>query len=167
VDLLATTIAAKVNTQQQAGTDLTGTAGIALFSPATSAATIAINPAITGTNQIATAASGSAANSGDNTNALALAALQNDTTTMSGSTFSGSYNTLVSKVGLDVQSIKNTVSRDEAFSNQLSTLRESNSGVSLDEELTNLVTYQRSYQASSKIITTATAMMDTVLGLIA
>jgi len=166
VDLLATTIAAKVNTQQQAGADLTGTAGIALFSPATSAATIAINSAITGTSQIAAAAAGSAANSGDNSNALALAALQNDTTTMSGSTFSGSYNTLVSKVGLDVQSSENTVSRDEAFSSQLSTLRDSNSGVSLDEELTNLVTYQRSYQASSKIITTATAMMDTVLGLI-
>jgi len=167
VDLLATTIASKVNTLQASGADLTGAAGIALFAPATtSAATIAINPAITGTSQIAAAASGSAANSGDNSNALAMAALQNDTTTMAGSTFSGSYNTLVSKVGLDVQSIKNTVSRDEAFSSQLSTLRESNSGVSLDEELTNLVTYQRSYQASSKIITTATAMMDTVLGLI-
>jgi len=167
VDLLATTIATKVNAQQTSGADLTGATGIALFDPATSsAATIAINPAVTSTNQIAAAASGSPAMSGDNSNALAMAGLLNDTSTMGGSTFNGYYNTLVSKVGLDVQSSQNTVSRDEAFSNQLSTLRESNSGVSLDEELTNLVTYQRSYQASSKIITTATDMMDTVLGLI-
>jgi len=36
----------------------------------------------------------------------------------------------------------------------------------LDEELTNLVKYQRSYQASAKLITTATEMMDTVIALI-
>ncbi|QEM69862.1 flagellar hook-associated protein FlgK [Geobacter sp. FeAm09] len=167
VDALASTIASKVNAQQAAGFDISGppgAAGIAMFSPAASAATIAINPALTSTDQIA--ASGSATLSGDNSNAVAMAALLNDTSTMGGSTFTGYYNSLASKVGLDVQSSQNTVAQDEAFSNQLSTLRESNSGVSLDEELTNLVKYQRSYQASSKIITTATDMMDTVIGLI-
>jgi flagellar hook-associated protein 1 FlgK len=63
-------------------------------------------------------------------------------------------------------SSKTTVSQDEAFSKQLTSLRESNSGVSLDEELTNLIKYQRSYQASAKLITTATEMLDTVIGMI-
>jgi len=164
LDTLATTIATKVNAQQQAGYDLTGTAGIALFSPATNAATIAVNSAITGTSQIA--ASSSASSTGDGSNALTIADLANDTTAMSGSTFSGYYTSLVTQVGQDGQTSKNNVTQDEAYSNQLSTLRESNSGVSLDEELVNLTKYQQSYQASAKLITTVTDMMDTVLGLI-
>jgi len=164
LDTLATTIATKVNAQQQAGYDLNGTAGIALFSSGTSAATIAVNSAITGTSQIA--ASSSASSTGDSNNALAMADLANDTTTMSGSTFSDYYTSMVTQVGQDVATSKNNVTQDTAYSNQLSTLRESNSGVSLDEELVNLTKYQKSYQASAKLITTVTDMMDTVLGLI-
>lgn len=164
IDALATSIATAVNTQQQAGYDLNGTAGIALFSPATSGATIAVNTAITSTDQIA--ASSSSSTKGDSGNALLLADLANDTTAMSGSTFSGYYNNLVTQVGQDVQNSKNNVTQDEAYSTQLSTLRESNSGVSLDEELINLTKYQKSYQASAKLITTVSDMMDTVLGLI-
>jgi len=164
LDTLATTIAAKVNAQQQAGYDLNGTAGVALFSPATSAATMAVNSAITGTSQIA--ASSSSSSTGDSGNALTIADLANDTTTMSGSTFSDYYTSLVTQVGQDVKTSTSNVTQDTAYSNQLSTLRESNSGVSLDEELVNLTKYQKSYQASAKLITTVTDMMDTVLGLI-
>ncbi|GFE61480.1 flagellar hook-associated protein FlgK [Geobacter sp. AOG2] len=164
LDTLATTIATKVNAQQQAGYDLNGTAGIALFNPGTSAATIAVNSAITGTNLVA--ASSNASSTGDGSNALAMADLANDTTTMSGSTFSDYYTSMVTQVGQDVATSKNNVTQNTAYSNQLSTLRESNSGVSLDEELVNLTKYQKSYQASAKLITTVTDMMDTVLGLI-
>ena len=81
-------------------------------------------------------------------------------------TFNSYYDSMVSTVGLDVQSAQNTVTQDNAYTQQLTTLQQSNSGVSLDEELTNLVQYQRSYQASAKLISTATDMMDTVIGLI-
>jgi flagellar hook-associated protein 1 FlgK len=166
LDSLATAIATQVNTQQQAGTDLNGSvppATIAFFDPATtSAANFALNSSLT-FDKIAAAASGAA--SGDNTNALAMADLQN-ATTISGTTFNGYYDSLVSKIGLDVQASQTTVAQDTAFTQQLTNLQQSNSGVSLDEELTNLVQYQRSYQASAKLITTATQMMDTVLGLI-
>jgi flagellar hook-associated protein 1 FlgK len=83
-----------------------------------------------------------------------------------GATFNGYYSSLVSTVGLDVQSSKTKVTQDEAFAKQLSTLRESNSGVSLDEELTNLIKYQRSYQASAKLISTVTDMLDVTLAMI-
>ena len=174
LNTLASTIATTVNTKQLAGSDLNGSAPppggppttAAFFDPTKlTAATIAINPALTSTSQIAAAANG--ATTGDNTNALAIADLQNQLT-MSGNTttFNSYYDSLVSSVGLDVQSSKNTVAQDNAFTQQLTTLQQSNSGVSLDEELTNLVKYQRSYQASAKLITTATDMMDTVIGLI-
>ncbi|MBW4054568.1 MAG: flagellar hook-associated protein FlgK [Proteobacteria bacterium] len=171
VDALASTIATTVNDQHKLGFDQSGSAGGNFFT-GTTAATISLNyspgpppTGITGTDKIA--ASGSAGLLGDNNNALALAQLQNQKV-MSGNTASfGSYFTgLVSSVGLDVQSAKSTETQDIAFTNQLSTLRESNSGVSLDEELTNLIKYQRSYQASSKLITTATEMMDTVIAMI-
>jgi len=80
--------------------------------------------------------------------------------------YSMSYKALVAKVGQDVQSAKTVVSQDAAFMKQLVTLRDSNSGVSLDEELTDLIKFQRSYQASAKLITTATDMMDIAIGLV-
>lgn len=165
VDALASTIATEVNTQHKLGFDLSGAAGVDFFT-GTTAATISLNSAgITGTDKIA--ASGNALLLGDNSNALNLAQLQGKQAMSAGTaTFGSYYNGLVSLIGLDVQSSKNTVTQDEAFTRQLTTLRESNSGVSLDEELTNLVKYQRSYQASAKLITTATEMMDTVINLI-
>lgn len=166
LDTLASTITSVVNTQHALGADLSGTTGLTFFdAAATSAATFGISSDIASTGNIAAAASGAA--SGDSSNAKLMAGLQNKLT-MSGSsaTFNGYYDGLVSAVGLDVQSSKTTVAQDTAYTSQLTTLQQSNSGVSLDEEMVNLVKYQRSYQASSKLITTATAMMDTVLGLI-
>jgi flagellar hook-associated protein 1 FlgK len=169
IDALATSIATTVNALHTTGYDLstpTIPGGNGFFDPATtSAATIAINPALTGTDMIAAAASPSLP--GDNSNALAIARLQNDTSTMPGNaTFSSFYSSFVSTVGLDVQSIKATVAQGEAFVKQLTTLRDSNSAVSLDEELTNLIKYQRSYQASARIISTAADMMDVVMGML-
>jgi len=75
------------------------------------------------------------------------------------------YGSVVAQVGLDVQSAETVVNQDNAFLKQLNTLRESSSGVSLDEELANLIQYQRSYQASAKLITTAGEMLDTLINM--
>ena len=167
VDELAAMITTQVNTQHLAGFDLNGNPGIALFDPAaTTAATFGLNSAIVNDTSLI-AASSSPILTGDNGNALLIAGLQNQKLMTGGTlTFNGAWDSLVSEVSLDVASSKTAVSQDEAFSNQLNTLRESNSGVSLDEELTNLIMYQRSYQACAQLITTATAMMDVVLGMI-
>ena len=172
VNSLASGIVSQVNTLHNIVTnplksyDLNGNPGGNFFDPTKiTAATISIDANITGTNKIA--ASGSATAIGDNSNAVALAQLQNKKTMSANTaTFNSYYDSLVSQVGLDTMSAKNTEAQDIAFTKQLTTLRDSNSGVSLDEELTNLIKYQRSYEASAKIITTATAMMDTVLGLV-
>jgi flagellar hook-associated protein 1 FlgK len=163
LDSLANTIATAVNSQQAAGYDLNGNSGTALFSSTASAATITVNPAIT-TSQIAAA---SASNSGDGNNALTMSDLANDTTQMSGQTFSGYYNGLVTQVGQDVQNSGNAVTQDAAYSNQLSTLQQSNSGVSLNQELINLTSYQQSYGASAKVIVAVNNMMNDLLAMIA
>ena len=170
VDTLAKSITDAVNTKHVAGFSPTGGTGQNFFTPqAAVAGSAAAFSIAAGLNINTIAGSGNALLPGDNSNALAIAQLVNVKTVPSGApnaTFSSFYSSFVSTVGLDVQSSKTTVSQDEAFTKQLSTLRESNSGVSLDEELTNLVKYQRSYQASAKLITTATDMMDIVIGMI-
>lgn len=170
VDTLAKSVTDAVNSLHASGFSTTGGSGQDFFTPqaaiAGSAAAFSIDA---GLNISTIAASGSAALPGDNSNALAIARLTTTKSVPSGAptvTFSSFYSSFVSKVGLDVLSSKTTVAQDEAFTKQLSTLRESNSGVSLDEELTNLVKYQRSYQASAKLITTVSEMMDTAIGLI-
>ncbi len=139
--------------------DNNGAAGAEFFATTgTTAANIDLAAAIKGNpDKIAAATTNF---NGDNSNALAIAQLN----TTNG--YSMDYKALVAKVGQDVQSAKTVVSQDAAFMKQLVTLRDSNSGVSLDEELTDLIKFQRSYQASAKLITTATDMMDIAIGLV-
>ncbi len=107
--------------------------------------------------------------SGNNRNALAISAISSKLVTFadgSSTSVTTSYNSLVSTVGSDVSAVQNATLQSESFVKQLTTLRDSISGVSLDEELTNLIKYQKAFQGSAKLITTATDMMDTVLGLV-
>lgn len=147
-------------------------ASVAVAAPGTTltfdgtAAAFSINPAMT-TNTIAASSQGSTA--GDNLNAIKIAGLYNQRlmpVTSPTLTFNGFWDALSGKVGLDVASSKTNVSQDEVYGNQLSVLRDTTSGVSLDQELADLMKYQRSYQACAQVISTAAAMMDTVLGIV-
>lgn len=173
IDQLAETVITSVNAQHVMGFDLGGTSGrdffvwdISVNPPDDAARTIRLN--FNDPNLIAAAEGPPAAfAAGSNGNALAIAALV-DKGTMSGNTatFSVFYNSLVSQIGLDVQTANSVVGQNEAFMKQLTTLRESHSGVSLDEELTDLIKFQRAYQASAKLITTAGEMMDTIINMV-
>jgi flagellar hook-associated protein 1 FlgK len=165
VDALAAAVVSNVNTLHTTNAYTpSGAPGGNFFNPAGVTAG-SIGLAVTLTTQIA--ASGSATAPGDNSKAIEIAQLL-DATTMSGgtATFSNYYNGLMAQVGLDVQSAQTVVTQDEAYFKQLTTLRESNSGVSLDEELATLIMYQRSYQASAKLITTAGEMLDTLINMV-
>jgi flagellar hook-associated protein 1 FlgK len=47
--------------------------------------------------------------------------------------------------------------------NQVDDARESTTGVSVDEEMTNLVTYQRAYEASGRVLTAVDQLLDTLI----
>jgi flagellar hook-associated protein 1 FlgK len=100
---------------------------------------------------------------GDNRNALALSALENSPVGPNGLTFSDAYQHLVTNMGLDAQDAGNQETFYQGLVNQLSQMRDSVSGVNLDEELTNLVKFQRSYQAAAKLISTADELYQTLL----
>lgn len=173
LDELANQLVTAVNTQHASGYGLDGTQNNFFDPTGTTAATISLNSALT-SEKIAAAGLNplTASGPGDNTNALSIGSLQNTTLTFtaggstSSSTVGSYYNALVSGIGVDTENSANTTSQSESFLKQLNALRESNSGVSLDEELTNLIKYQRAYEASAKVVNTANEMLDTVMGLI-
>lgn len=109
---------------------------------------------------------------GDNATAKAMAALQDKSVNfhatgkaVSSQTLGGYYGALVGRIGSDTSSASYQASYQGTLASQLKDEQLSVSGVSLDEELTNLIKFQHSYQAAAKLISTADALFETLLGL--
>jgi flagellar hook-associated protein 1 FlgK len=172
LDEMAGMLVTSVNNLHTQGYNLIGATGVDFFDPAgVTGATINMAAGMTSTAIAAgfpTVSDPAPTTPGNNVNALSIAALKNTSMAFSGgnSTMGGFYNAMVSTVGIDVQGAVNVSRQGESFLKQLNTLRESKAGVSLDEELTNLIKYQRAYEGSAKLINIATDMLDVVLGII-
>lgn len=149
--------------------------GVNTFFEGSSASDLAVNAAIlTNSNFLNTGHVNGAGemNSGDNTTALALAGLQNQDVSMglwyqgkTSQTLGTYYDSLVGTVGVDTSNVKFQSEFQAALAKQLNDQQLEVSGVSLDEEMTNLIKFQHSYRAAAKLITTADEMFQTVLGL--
>ena len=180
LDELATNLANQVNSVHSAGFGLNGSTGQNLFTapaapvpPATFtpgySRTIALN--ISNTDSIAAASTDPTlpgGGSGNNITALALADLSGKTLALSSgtNTLNGFYSALVGTVGLAVQSTTQGITQNTALLTQFNNLRESVSGVNLDEELIALTRYQKAYQGAAQLITTGQQMLDTVLNMV-
>lgn len=53
----------------------------------------------------------------------------------------------------------------QATLNQINQERQSLSGVNLDEEATNLITYQRAFEAAARVVTVTSDMLSTIVNL--
>ncbi|ASJ97375.1 flagellar hook-associated protein FlgK [Shewanella marisflavi] len=100
---------------------------------------------------------------GDNTNAVAMAKLA-ETKLMNngGSTLADVYEGTKLQVGGKAKAAEVALGSAEAVYSQAYTRVQSESGVNLDEEAANLMRFQQSYQASARIMTTATEIFDTL-----
>ncbi|WP_265467088.1 FlgK family flagellar hook-associated protein [Aeromonas salmonicida] len=108
----------------------------------------------------------------DNANGLALAELQNKDlvrkSTNAGTsndkmTFNEAYSGLVTGIGNQTNQAKTLLKANETKLNQSTSIFESVSGVSLEEEAANLIRYQQSYAASAQVVSTAKTIFDTLL----
>ena len=106
----------------------------------------------------------------DNSNALNLAALQNENLVQVSSeatntprTFQDAYASMVGRIGEDAAMAKVSLASAEAMQVQSENWFQSVSGVSLDEEAANLIRYQQSYAAAARILTTAQELFNTIL----
>ena len=67
--------------------------------------------------------------------------------------------------GSTTKDVETSLSGKETETTQIEALRESVSGVSLDEELTRLLIFQRAFEASARLITVADDLLQTVINL--
>jgi flagellar hook-associated protein 1 FlgK len=103
---------------------------------------------------------------GNNANALALAGLRNqDFAALGNVTFQEYYSTIAGSFGSTVQGVEGNLRAQQILHDQLTAQRASISGVSMDEELANLLQYQRSFEAASRMIVIADEMFQTILSI--
>ncbi len=166
LDELAETIITTVNDLHSDGTTLddTTTTGVDFFT-GTGASDIAINSDIASNYNLIAAALDTEAAPGGNGNATAIANLQT-TKTMGSATFDDFYNALVGDVGSGVAQAQTNSEHHSAVSLQLSTYREEISGVSLDEEMVNLVQFQSAYNAAAKLVSTVDEMIESLVAMV-
>ena len=101
---------------------------------------------------------------GDGSNAVLIAQLKQECFFNNGkSTFNDFYNEVVTGVASKSQFYENELEYSENIMSQLESQRTSQTGVSLDEELSNLIKFQHAYNAASKCITVIDEMLDKVI----
>ncbi len=159
LDAVALALKNSTNAQQAAGYDLSGNPGGAFFT-GTGASDIDVDPSLMASPALV-AASGNG-QPGDASNALAIADLR--TKPLIGSaTIDSAYAQLVSRVGSDSQESQRMLANAQLLVGSLQDRRDSVSGVSLDEEMTNLTRFQRGYQASARAMSAIDQMLETLI----
>ena len=108
---------------------------------------------------------------GDNRNALAMAAIQQQNTLLGETngvketaTIQEAYGLLVSDVGAKTRQANINSEASDGLLQRHQTTLSSVSGVNLDEEAANLIRYQQAYQASAQVIAVASTLFDTLIG---
>lgn len=167
LDTLAGKLATAVNNEHKKGVDLSGTGGEDFFvaedGGSITAANIQVNPNIQAdVTKIAAATAGGGP--GDGSIALAIAQLQHKLIpSLSNATFDDYYKNFTAKLGVDAHEAVRMTTNQGVLVDQLTNRKESISGVSLDEEMANMIQYQRAYEAAARMITTLDAMLDKII----
>jgi flagellar hook-associated protein 1 FlgK len=168
LDTLANQFGAAFNTAQTSGTDLNGATGTAFFKfpPTVPPAVVpvagsagSITMALTNPSQIAASSDGTA---GSNGNLVNFSTLQT-TVLPSGQTPGDPYANLVYQVGSLTSNANAESTATTASLVQLNDQLNSVSGVSIDQESANLITYQTAYEAAARVVSTIQSMFSVTM----
>lgn len=175
---LAARIAEEVNDLHRTGSGLHNTtgleAGLDFFvrpddTQPFSASNIRVNQELIDDPNKVAASKASPVIKGDGSNALAIAQLK-DKLTMNPTalgdytaTFDDYYRSMVAQVGINAQEADRMAGNQKLLVDQLLNRRESISGVSLDEEMTNMIKYQHAYTAAARVINTMDEMLELIV----
>ncbi len=172
---LVSYVATEVNKQHLMGQGLDDASNMAFFSlsdgrPITEGAPmdelcswISINPALDNLDNIA-AASG-AGGAGNNKNALAISQLRYKSFDVDGKsvTLDNYYRSIISDLGLEGQEAKTMADNQVVLCQEINNQRQSISGTSLDEEMTNMIKFQHSYNAAARVVNAMDEMIDRII----
>lgn len=164
LDNLANAIIDKVNEAHVAGSGLDSVSGRVFFDPlARGAGGISVNREIeSDITRIAASMSGEV---GDGSNALTIAdVLKNDRMMNSNTaTIEEYYNSIVGTAGMQVREANNQSENYSLLVQQIENSRQSVQGVSLDEEMANMIKFQHAYEAAARVITFIDSALDTLI----
>jgi len=163
LDTLANQFGSAINAAQAKGFDQSGKAGQNFFNiPTTVAGSAAsISLAITDPTQIASSSDGSA---GSNGNLANLSAVQK-TALPAGQTPGDAYSSLVFQVGTLTSNANAESGAATSSLLQLNDRLSSVSGVSIDQESTNLITFQTAYEAAARVVSTIQQLFSVTLAM--
>jgi flagellar hook-associated protein 1 FlgK len=170
---LAFSLVSEINNQHQAGFSLAAGGNppinaqnffTAINAVGGAAQAITVNPALLANAGLIAASSTANGSPGNNENALAIAALE-DVAIINGSRPHDHWSDQVRQIGDQVARARRDSDNYDARMEQSTQIREALSGVSVDEELAELVKVQTSFEASAKVITTADEVLQTILNM--
>ncbi len=171
LNMLASNLVTAINTKQAAGFDLQGPPGIAgtaffvAFTFGTnSVSSLSLSNSFNRNNaafdlNLIAASDTAASNQLNGNNATAMANLRND------ATITGYHRTIVSELGLKIEQAERDNAAQGLVAKQIFAERESVSGISMDEEMANLVSFQRAYEASARFMNIVNEMSQTLIRL--
>ncbi len=129
------------------------------------AETMSINPTIEDQPELLAGAAmfveGNQANVQKLINLRASLVMSNNT-----ATFEDYYEGIIGTLGIEAAQVNSLTSTQQDILVRVENQREDLSGVNLDEEMTKMMQYQKSYQAAAKFVTTADAMLDTLINMV-
>lgn len=171
LDGVANALASTVNGQLAQGVTTSDVSGatLPLFTAnggtttptSVTAATISINPTIAADPAdlaVASTPSTPGAQVNDGSNAAAMAELSNVSTGPD-----VAYQQLIEQIGSDTQNVDTQVTAQTSVANQAQQALQSQAGVNENTELTNLMQFQSSYQASAKLVNVIDSVMQSLL----
>lgn len=168
---LLTTIVTKVNSLSASGVDLNGDAGVDFFTTIDSSKPLSIdniqvNPELIADSSKVVASS--SASDGDNTIANAIWKLATDTTCYkcndSALTITQFYTAVTKWIGTAGDTALGNYTTQTALVEQVDTQRQSVSGISIDEEMSNMIKLQNAYAASARVMSTIDNLLGDLIG---
>lgn len=177
LDKIAASLVEQVNAQHNGGFGTDGSTGINFFAPgSTTAGTIQINSELTDSPEKIAAAAGThdyindiheSNGVGDNTIALRIARLRDaKLLNKNSATFSDVYTNLYANVGFDTNEANQNQESQQLLVQQLDNYRDSLVGVSVDEELADMMKFQNNYNAAARLISVANETMKTLIDMV-
>ncbi|MFC0338523.1 flagellar hook-associated protein 1 FlgK [Kushneria avicenniae] len=100
-----------------------------------------------------------------NSNALAMANIQNEKLINGSTSLNTAYASMVSDVGNKTATLKSSNAAQTQISQELKSAQQSVSGVNIDEEAANMLKYQQLYSASAQMIRASSEMFDSLIGI--
>tara|TARA_B100001248_G_C27399520_1_gene468906 strand:- start:3417 stop:4799 length:1383 start_codon:yes stop_codon:yes gene_type:complete len=167
-DKLAFTIANEVNKAHIQGVDRYSKSGILFFDLMPEQQDAAAKIRVNETVQIdpgRISAGYQPGSPGDNRVAHRIAAIQYSELFEGGANIDEYYNSMVGEVAVETKQANMRHEHHDKIVQQLGNIRESISGVSLDEETTKMIELQKAFDASARVIRTADELLDTVLNI--